>query len=72
LRREVTAVEPIGEPRKMLLHELASREVCGFDGCPSRMRARQHAKEYGFVQPLKPGSESPDPGHPVLVGEGKR
>ena len=48
LRREVTAVEPIGEPRKLLLHELASREVCGFDGCPSRMRARQHAKELGL------------------------
>ncbi len=49
LRREVTAVEPIGEPRKALLHELASREVCGFDGCPSRMRARQHMREQGFV-----------------------
>ena len=49
LRREVTAVEPIGEPRKLLLHELASREVCGFDGCPSRMRARQHIREQGLV-----------------------
>ena len=36
LRREVTAVEPLGEERKLLLHELAQREVCGFDGCPSR------------------------------------
>jgi precorrin-2 dehydrogenase/sirohydrochlorin ferrochelatase len=50
LRREVTAVEPIGEPRKLLLHELASREVCGFDQCPSRQRARQHAREQGFVR----------------------
>lgn len=49
LRREVTAVEPIGEPRKMLLHELAQREVCGFDGCPSRMRARQHMREHGYL-----------------------
>lgn len=49
LRREVTAVEPIGEPRKALLHELAGREICGFDGCPARMRARQHAREWGFV-----------------------
>jgi precorrin-2 dehydrogenase/sirohydrochlorin ferrochelatase len=49
LRREVTAIEPISEPRKALLHELASREVCGFDGCPSRMRARQHMREQGFV-----------------------
>jgi precorrin-2 dehydrogenase / sirohydrochlorin ferrochelatase len=51
LRREVTAVEPIGEPRKLLLHELAQREVCGFDGCPSRQRARQHAREQGYVVP---------------------
>ncbi len=49
LRREVTAVEPIGEPRKQLLHELAQRDVCGYDGCPARMRARQHAREFGYV-----------------------
>ena len=48
LRREVVAVEPIGEPRKALLHELAQREVCGFDGCPSRMRARQACAGVGF------------------------
>ena len=45
----VTAAEPVGEERKLLLHELASREVCGFAECPSRMRARQHAREHGFV-----------------------
>jgi precorrin-2 dehydrogenase/sirohydrochlorin ferrochelatase len=50
LRREVTAVEPIGEPRKSLLHELAQREVCGFDGCPARARARQHAREFGYLK----------------------
>src|SRR6201996_7029599 len=49
LRREVTAVEPVGETRKALLHQLASREVCGFDGCPARARARQHAREHGFA-----------------------
>jgi precorrin-2 dehydrogenase/sirohydrochlorin ferrochelatase len=49
LRREVTAAEPIGEPRKLLLHELAQREVCGLDGCPTRLRARQHAREFGHV-----------------------
>ena len=49
LRREVTGVEPIGVPRKQLLHELALREVCGFDGCPARLRARQHAREFGFA-----------------------
>jgi precorrin-2 dehydrogenase/sirohydrochlorin ferrochelatase len=50
LRREVTAVEPIGEPRKSLLHELAQREVCGFAECPARTRARQHARNYGYVK----------------------
>jgi precorrin-2 dehydrogenase/sirohydrochlorin ferrochelatase len=49
LRREVTAVEPIGEARKSLLHELAHREVCGYDQCPSRLRAREHAREHGFA-----------------------
>jgi precorrin-2 dehydrogenase/sirohydrochlorin ferrochelatase len=50
LRREVTAAEPVGEERKLLLHELAQREVCGYAECPSRMRARQHARERGFVR----------------------
>ncbi len=48
LRREVTAVEPIGEARKALLHDLAQREVCGFDACPARLHARQHARAHGF------------------------
>lgn len=49
LRREVTAVEPIGEPRKQLLHELAQRDVCGYDQCPSRLRAREHYREHSFA-----------------------
>jgi precorrin-2 dehydrogenase/sirohydrochlorin ferrochelatase len=44
LRREVTQAEPLNEERKSLLHQLASREVCGYDGCPSRLLAREHAK----------------------------
>jgi precorrin-2 dehydrogenase/sirohydrochlorin ferrochelatase len=43
LRREVTQMEPLNEERKWLLHQLAQREVCGYDGCPSRLLARQHA-----------------------------
>ena len=43
LRREVLQLEPLNEARKQLLHELAQREVCGFDACPSRAYARQHA-----------------------------
>jgi precorrin-2 dehydrogenase/sirohydrochlorin ferrochelatase len=44
LRREVVQMEPLNEERKLLLHQLAQREVCGFDQCPSRVLAREHAK----------------------------
>ena len=44
LRREVLQLEPLNEARKQLLHTLAQREVCGFDACPSRAYARQHAQ----------------------------
>jgi precorrin-2 dehydrogenase/sirohydrochlorin ferrochelatase len=44
LRREVVAAEPLNEERKWLLHQLASREVCGYADCPSRVLAREHAK----------------------------
>jgi precorrin-2 dehydrogenase/sirohydrochlorin ferrochelatase len=43
LRREVLQLEPLNEQRKHLLHTLATREVCGFDACPSRAYARRHA-----------------------------
>jgi precorrin-2 dehydrogenase/sirohydrochlorin ferrochelatase len=43
LRREVLQMEPLNEARKELLHQLASREVCGYDACPSRTLAREHA-----------------------------
>jgi precorrin-2 dehydrogenase/sirohydrochlorin ferrochelatase len=43
LRREVVASEPLNDERKWLLHQLAQREVCGYDGCPSRAFAREHA-----------------------------
>jgi len=42
LRREILQREPANEARRELLHQLASREVCGFDGCPSRALARRH------------------------------
>jgi precorrin-2 dehydrogenase/sirohydrochlorin ferrochelatase len=44
LRREVLQMEPLNDARKQLLHQLASREVCGYDGCPSRTMAREHAR----------------------------
>jgi precorrin-2 dehydrogenase/sirohydrochlorin ferrochelatase len=44
LRREVLQMEPLNEARTELLHQLASREVCGYDACPSRTLAREHAR----------------------------
>jgi precorrin-2 dehydrogenase/sirohydrochlorin ferrochelatase len=44
LRREVVAAEPLNDERRWLLHQLAQREVCGYDQCPSRLLAREHAK----------------------------
>lgn len=39
LRREVLARVPGGEDRKLLLHELARREVCGSPACQARATA---------------------------------
>jgi precorrin-2 dehydrogenase/sirohydrochlorin ferrochelatase len=46
LRREVLATLPAGESRKLLLHELAQRQVCGSDHCPSRQLARVAEVEF--------------------------
>lgn len=54
LRREVVASEPLNEERRLILHELAHRDVCAYDGCPSRQMARRHA----LTNPLSPS----DPG----------
>jgi precorrin-2 dehydrogenase / sirohydrochlorin ferrochelatase len=43
LRREVLQLEPLNDARKELLHQLASRDVCSYDACPSRTLARKHA-----------------------------
>jgi precorrin-2 dehydrogenase/sirohydrochlorin ferrochelatase len=57
LRREVTQMEPLNEERKLLLHQLAQREVCGFDQCPSRVLAREHAKTNPLPAPSEPAIE---------------
>ena len=36
LRREVLAAHPASEERKLLLHQLAQREVCESPECPAR------------------------------------
>jgi precorrin-2 dehydrogenase/sirohydrochlorin ferrochelatase len=57
LRREVLQLEPLNDARKELLHQLASREVCGYDGCPSRQLARRHA--LANPMPADDGPENP-------------
>ena len=44
LRREVLQAEPLNDSRNQLLHQLAGRDVCSYDACPSRQLARAHAK----------------------------
>ena len=44
LRREVLEMEPLNDSRNQLLHQLASRDVCSYDACPSRQLARAHAR----------------------------
>ncbi|GAC1423793.1 MAG: bifunctional precorrin-2 dehydrogenase/sirohydrochlorin ferrochelatase [Acidobacteriaceae bacterium] len=51
LRREVLQLEPLNTARKELLHQLASREVCGYDACPSRQMARAHARTNPIQHP---------------------
>ena len=55
LRREVLQLEPLNDERKQLLHQLAGRDVCAYDACPSRTMARHHART------------NPRPGPQVLV-----
>ena len=58
LRREVLGMEPLGETRKLLLHQLAQRDVCGAEACPSREMARAHARKHypernAVLEPLR-------------------
>jgi uroporphyrin-III C-methyltransferase / precorrin-2 dehydrogenase / sirohydrochlorin ferrochelatase len=59
LRREVLATHPPGDERKLLLHQLAQRQVCASESCPSRQSAR-----------APQGREGVKPGRVSLVGAG--
>jgi precorrin-2 dehydrogenase/sirohydrochlorin ferrochelatase len=61
LRREVLQLEPLNDARKELLHRLASREVCGYDGCPSRQMARRHALTNPVATGRNEAPSVPDP-----------
>ncbi len=60
LRREILQLEPLNEARKQLLHTLATRDVCGFDACPSRAYARQHALTNPRVKDQGSGANGSD------------
>jgi uroporphyrin-III C-methyltransferase/precorrin-2 dehydrogenase/sirohydrochlorin ferrochelatase len=57
LRREVLATHPRGEERRLLLHELAQRQICESHLCSTRELARK-------------GREAARAGHVYLVGAG--
>ncbi len=58
LRREVLQLEPLNDGRKQLLHQLASRDVCAYDACPSRTMARHHALTNPRSEPLLASTET--------------
>jgi uroporphyrin-III C-methyltransferase/precorrin-2 dehydrogenase/sirohydrochlorin ferrochelatase len=59
LRREVLSTHPRGEQRRLLLHELAHRQICDSAFCPTRQLARTGREAARAVA-----------GHVALVGAG--
>jgi uroporphyrin-III C-methyltransferase / precorrin-2 dehydrogenase / sirohydrochlorin ferrochelatase len=65
LRRNVLEIHPRGEERKSLLHQLATRQVCDSESCPTRRLAmaplgRPIADEGGKVWLVGAGPGDPD------------
>lgn len=65
LRRKVLEIHPRGDERKALLHQLAQRQVCDSESCPSRRLAlaplgKAPAEEGGKVWLVGAGPGDPD------------
>jgi uroporphyrin-III C-methyltransferase / precorrin-2 dehydrogenase / sirohydrochlorin ferrochelatase len=75
LRREVLEIHPRGEARKALLHQLAHRQLCESESCPSRILAHAPLADKTNSYTLSPESCSSHskpgaPGRVFLVGAG--
>ena len=60
LRREVLETHPRGEARRLLLHQLAERQVCASATCPSRLVALGPLDQRGIVSLVGAGPGDPD------------
>lgn len=60
LRREVLATHPRSEERRLLLHELAHRQVCDSPTCSTRELARKGGAARGSVYLVGSGPGNPD------------
>ncbi len=66
LRREVLATHPAGDERKLLLHELAHRDICNSSLCATKQLAK-HGRESGRAGEGRVYLVGAGPGDPELL-----